>query len=397
MRAPRPSGRALTVRRGTAGLIVPALLALTLGQGLASTALAANTLTLTTPYPAIVVGPGTKVSFDLSVKSSPAARVDLSVSGVPTGWSASLFGGGFVIDAVQTNGTDAATARLDVTVPATATGTSTITVTASGNGQTVNLPLSVRIEAQAAGDVTLTTGFPSQKGSASTTFTFNLTLTNGTAQDLTYSVSGQGPDPTWTVDATLTGQATAASAIVKAGSSAGVTVTAKPPATVAAGSYQITVTASAGTKQIQQQLEVDVTGSYTLTMSTPNQVLSTSGSAGSETDQQFTLTNGGTAPVTNVNVSGSGPTNWKFDFGTPTVASIPAGQSVTVTAKITPSTDAITGDYQLTFTAAGDQATATQTIRFTVETSALWGIVGVVLILAIAAGVWLIFRRYGRR
>lgn len=397
MRASRLAGRARTVRWGTAGLIIPAVLALALGQGLASTALAANTLTLTTPYPAIVVGPGSKVSFDLSVKSSPAGRVDLSVSGVPTGWSASLFGGGFVIDAVQTNGTEAATARLDVTVPATATGTSTITVRASGLGQAVELPLSVRIEAQAAGDVTLATDFPSQKGSASTTFTFNLTLQNGTAQDLTYSVTAQGPDATWTVDATLTGQSTAASAIVKAGSSTGVTVTAKAPDGIAAGSYQIQVSATAGTKQIQKQLEVDVTGSYTLTMSTPNQVLSTSGSAGSETDQQFTLTNGGTAPITNVNVSGSGPTNWKFTFDQPTVASIPAGESVTVTAKITPSTDAITGDYQLTFTAAGDQATATQMIRFTVETSPLWGIVGVALILAIAAGVWLIFRRYGRR
>jgi uncharacterized membrane protein len=394
--SPRPAGRVRFIRRVAPGLMMPALLALVLSQSLVSTALAANTLTLTTPYPAVVVGPGSKVSFELSVKTSPAARVDLSVSGTPSGWTAKLFGGGFVVDAVQTNGTDAATARLDVSVPATATGSARILVKASGVGLTSELALDVRVEAEAAGDITIDTNFPSQQGSASSTFTFNLTLQNGTAQDLTFAVNAQGP-AAWTVDAKLTGEAQAASAIVKAGGSSGVTVTAKPPDNVAAGKYQIQLDATAGAKQIQKELEVDVTGSYTLTMSTPNQVLSTSGSAGSVTEQQLTLTNGGTAPVTNVNVAGSGATNWKIEFDKPTIDSIGAGETVTVTAKITPSADAIAGDYQLSFSATGEQANATESIRFTVQTSLQWAIVGILLILAVGGGLWWVFKRYGRR
>lgn len=393
--APRTSASG-TTRHGSWTLAIPAILALSLGQLLATTALAAGTLTLTTPYPAVVVGPGSKVSFDLIIKSSPATRVDLLVSGVPGDWGASLFGGGSVIDAVQTNGTDAATARLDVTVPATATGSTRIVVSASALGNKVALPIDIRVEPQAAGTIALTTDFPSQKGAASATFTFNLTLQNGTAQDLTFGVNAQGPDG-WTVDATLTGQSQAASASVKAGSTSGVSVTAKPPQAVTAGAYTIDVVATAGTKQIKQQLEVDVVGSYKLTMSTPNSVLSTSGSAGSVTQQQITLANGGTAPITNVAVSGSGPTNWKIDFDQPTVATIPPGQSVTVTARITPSGDAIAGDYSLSFTATADQTTADQTIRFTVEASLVWAIVGIVLIGAVGLGLWWIFRRYGRR
>lgn len=372
-------------------------MALALGQGLAPTALAASSLSLTTPYPAVVVGPGSKVSFDLSVKSSPAGRIDLAASGAPTGWQATLFGGGFVIDAVQTNGTDAATARLDVTVPATATGTATITINATGVGQSAELSLDIRVEAQAAGDVTLTTDTPAQRGSSTTSFTFNLTLSNGTAQDLTFGVSAQGPDG-WTTAANLTGGTQVASAIVKAGSTSGVTVTASPPSSVAAGAYQISVDATAGGKDVKQHVEVDITGSYSLTMSTPNQVLSTSGSSGSVTEQQITLTNGGTAPITNVAVSATPPTNWTVTFDQPTIAAIPAGQTVTVTAKITPSSDAIAGDYQLAISASGTEASASQLqIRFTVETSLLWAIIGIVLIIAIAAGVWWVFRRYGRR
>jgi uncharacterized membrane protein len=392
----RPSGHAVAARRILAGIVVPATLAIALGQGLVPGVLAASSLTLTTPYPAVVVGPGTKVSFDLSVKTSPAARVDLSVSGAPGGWTATLFGGGFVIDAVQTNGTDAATARLDVSVPSGATGSGRIVVKAIAGGQSVDLPLDIRVEAQAAGDVTLTPDAPSKIGSASSTFTFNLTLDNGTAQDLTFAATAQGPDG-WTTDATLTGLTQAASAIVKAGSTAGITVTAKPPNNVAAGKYEVDASVTAGSKQVQTALEVDITGSYSLTMSTPTQVLSTSGSSGSATEQQLTITNGGTAPVTNVNVSGSGATNWTITFDQPTIASIAPGATTTVTAKITPSSDAIAGDYQLTFSASGDQANATESIRFTVQTSLQWALVGIVLIVAVAAGLWWVFRRFGRR
>src|SRR6185369_14835300 len=108
-------------------------------------------------------------------------------------------------------------------------------------------------------------------------------------------VSAQGPDG-WTVDAKLTAESQAASAIVKAGSSSGVTVTANPPSDVVAGAYPITVTATAGTKQVEQALEVDVSGSYTMTMTTPNSVLIASGSVGGVTEQQFVITNTGSAP-----------------------------------------------------------------------------------------------------
>jgi len=383
----------ISVPRRSVPATILAIVALTV---LGPPALAADTLSVTTPYPAIVIGPGSKATFDLSVKTSSAARVDLSLSGVPTGWTAALRGGGFEVQAVQTSGTDPQTVSVDVTVPDSATGSATIVVTATGLGQTVTMPLNVKVDAAAAGDVTMTTDVPAQKGTASSTFTFTLQVQNSTAQDLTLSVSAQGPDG-WTVDAKLSAESQAASAIVKAGSSSGVTVTASPPAGVVAGAYPITVNATAGTKQVQQALEVDISGSYSMTLTTPSAVLSASGSVGGVTQQQFVVTNTGSAPITNVAMSATAPTNWKIEFDQPTIATVGPNAPVTVTAKITPSSDAITGDYQISFKATGDQANASQDFRFTVETGIEWLLIGLGLIVLVGIGVWWVFRRYGRR
>lgn len=379
--------------RRTVPATILAIVALTV---LGPPALAAGSLSVTTPYPSIVVGPGSKATFELSVKTSSAARVDLAVSGAPSGWTAALRGGGFEVRAIQTSGTDPTTVSLDVTVPDSATGSARIVVTGTGLGETVTLPLDVKVDAAAAGDVTMTTQVPSQKGTANSTFSFSLNVQNSTAQDLTLSVSAQGPDG-WTVDAKLAAESQAASAVVKAGSSSGVTVTANPPSGVSAGSYPITVSATAGTKQVQQQLEVDITGSYTMSMTTPNSVLSGHGSVGGVTEQQFVLTNTGTAPITNVALTATAPTNWKVAFDQASLATLDPNTPVTVTAKITPSSDAITGDYMLTFKASGDQANTSQDFRFTVETGIEWLLVGLGLIVLVGLGVWWVFRRYGRR
>ena len=91
------------------------------------------------------------------------------------------------------------------------------------------------------------------------------------------------------------------------------------------------------------------------------------------------------------------PTNWKVDFDQKSIPTLAPNTPVTVTAKITPSSDAITGDYMLTFHASADQASANQDFRFTVETGIEWLVIGLGLIVLVGIGVWWVFRRYGRR
>ena len=62
---------------------------------------AAGEVTLSTPFPAIAVAPGSAPSFEISVTTQAPGRVALSVGNVPTGWTAVLRGGGFTIDGVE--------------------------------------------------------------------------------------------------------------------------------------------------------------------------------------------------------------------------------------------------------------------------------------------------------
>lgn len=358
---------------------------------------AADPLTVTTPYPAVSVAAGSKVSFDLTLTADQRREVALSVSGLPTGWGATFRGGGFIVDGVTVpaSGTPPEV-RLDVDVPAAATGSTSLQVTAKSGSLTSRLPLTVKVNAGGGGNVSMKADYPALRGTATQTFTFSLTLSNDTAQDLTFSLASQGPDG-WTVTAKPSGQAQAASAIVKAGETATIDVEADPPSDVAAGDYQIVVAATAGDKTANAQLGVTITGNYKLTVTTPDQRLNVNGPAGGTINQTITIVNDGSAPLTGVTFDKTAPTGWNVDFSPATVDQIPANGKQDVTAAFKPSGDAIAGDYVVTISAKAKEASGQSDFRVTIETSPIWGIVGLLLIAAIIGGLIWVFRTYGRR
>jgi hypothetical protein len=69
--------------------------------GLVPAAAAADPFAVTTPYPSIAVAPGSSASFDLSITAPREGTASLSVAGAPTGWTATLHGGGFVVSGVS--------------------------------------------------------------------------------------------------------------------------------------------------------------------------------------------------------------------------------------------------------------------------------------------------------
>jgi len=385
----------LSPRRIRVVLLISAFVLATV-PALAPAALAADALSLTTPFPAVSVSPGNRVSFNLSVKTSSTSRVDLSVSGVPSTWTATLHGGGFVVSAVQTSGTTATEVRLDIDVPADATGTTHITVTARGNGATVALPLDITSESNASGEVKVTSDITSQKGASDQTFTFNLNLLNQKDQDLSYSATAGTTPPGWTVTTTLTGSSQATSATIKAGGTAGVNVTVKAADATEAGTYPVQVVTTVGSEQFTTDLSVEITGSYKLAFAA-DQVLSARGPAGGVTEQTFSITNTGTAPVTDLRMSATPPSNWTVKFDPVSTDSLAPNQSVIVKAQITPSGDAIAGDYSIDFKATAKEANVPATVRFTVETSILGAIIGAAVIVLAVGGLYWVFRRYGRR
>ena len=354
--------------------------------------------TLTTPYPSVKVAAGAKVSFEIAVLAAANEQVALSVSGTPKDWTATLRGGGYVVNGVQADSTGKATVTLEVVVPNSAPdGITNLSVSGTAAGTRSVLPVAVEVSASVAGDITLTSDVPSLKGASGTTFTFNLTLRNGSAQDQTFAVNAIGPDG-WEVTSTLTGQSQAASAVVQATGSAAVSVAAKPPTDVAPGTYPIDLRATVGDRTIDAQLSVEITGTNALTLTTPDERLSNSGSAGSSITQQLVVRNDGTQPLQQVVVSAQAPTDWTVTFSpSATIATIAAKQETTITATIVPSNDAIAGDYAVTYNATTTGATGTVDIRMTIETSPLFGFVGLALIALVLFGLWWVFQKYGRR
>jgi uncharacterized membrane protein len=357
---------------------------------------AAGEITLSTPFPAIAVAPGSAPSFEISVTTQDPGRVALTVGSVPTGWTAVLRGGGFTIDGVESDGSKATVVTLNVTVPADAAeGTQRINVRGTIAGASTTLPVDIRVAPNAAGDISLTTDIPQLKGASDATFPFSLTLTNDTPEDLPFSVAANGPAG-WTVTAQVGTQAQAASVVVKAGSTSTVTVSAKPSDGTAAGTYPITVDATSGSRSAHAELAVEITGSYKLALTTQDQRLNLSATAGSVSDMTLTLSNTGTADIEAVAMSATSPTGWKVEFD-PSTVTVPAGTDIQVVAHVTPSSDAIAGDYVTTFKATAPVAIASADIRVTIQTSLLWGVVGIGLIALVLIGLWWTFQRYGRR
>jgi uncharacterized membrane protein len=134
-----------------------------------------------------------------------------------------------------------------------------------------------------------------------------------------------------------------------------------------------------------------------LSLSGPNDRLSADAHAGEETPLTLMVANKGTAPARGLKFSSDEPTDWKVTFQPDAIDELPAGQSQEVKAMVTPSSKAIAGDYMVTLSASGDGARKSSDFRITVETSTVWGIVGLLVIAAAVVVLSLAVMRFGRR
>lgn len=381
--------------RLASALLATSLLAL--GGAAVPAAVFAAAPTLTTPYPSVMVSPGSSTSFDLTLTTTAAELMTLSVSSVPTGWTTSLTGNGTVVDSVYTNPSKPPALSLAVTVPAdAAAGTQDVTVTATGPSGTARLPLRVRVQTASSGGAALTTSFPKLSGTPTDTFSFSLSLANNSSQKQTFSLQGQGPDG-WKVTVSPSGNTQALTDSIDAGSTDTLTASVTPPSNATAGTYPVTVTAAAGSLTAKVDLQVTITGSPSLSITTPNQVLNATVTSGGTGTVSVIVTNTGSSPLASVSLTSTPPSGWTVTFAPSTIATLQPAAASTVTATIHPGDNALAGDYDLTITATAGTATGNIDIRTTVQTSPLWGFVGIAIIVIVLIGLAWVFRRYGRR
>lgn len=355
-------------------------------------------LTISTTYPSEVIQLGESVTLSLNLYAADVDQtITVQMEQMPAGWNATFRGGGRIVQSVFVNANSSGTVDLRLDPPKDAkSGTYNFLVLAQSEAGKAELPLTLTVQDKVPASLSFTADLPTLKGSPSTTFRYNTTLTNAGDQELTVNLTSDTPSG-FVTKFMLSGQEVT-SFPVSANQSKSISIELTPLSDLPAGDYPFIVYADAGDLQANVNLTVEVTGQYTLGVSGPDGRLSGNANAGKATTFQVVVSNTGTAPAQGVELSATAPSGWTVSFDPKVIDEIPAGNQVQVTANLTPADKAVAGDYIVTVNARPvDGAAKSADFRITVSTSTLWGVAGIALI-AIAVGVvGMAVTRFGRR
>jgi uncharacterized membrane protein len=357
-------------------------------------------LYLLTDYPAVTVRPGTTATLSLRLQNyaMPPDRLGLTVSGVPSGWTATLIGGGQPVAAAMpaTNASVSLELRLDVPKTA-AMGTQTLTINAEGTNAHATLPIAVTLAKDLPAKLSVLPQLPELRGSSKSNFEYQLAVKNDSGKRLLVSLAAQAPANFDTSFTEVYGTQELTAIPIDPGQSKDVKLKVRPPSTIGAGRYPVNVRMAAEDATATAEVALDISGAPKLDLSGREGLVSSRATAGIESTIPITVSNSGTAPAEGVELSGSGPSGWKVSFEPKTVERIAPGASTEVQALITPTEKAIAGDYVTVLRASSRGESASSNFRITVTTSTMWGIAGVGIIgiaLLIMVGA---VARFGRR
>ena len=380
-------------------LVIALLLAMTHSANAES--ISVPSLELSTQYPAMVVKAGDSLTFDLDIDNNTGKSQDISLSiqSIPENWTGSFSASSKQVSIVHVKNEEANTSvdfALDIPLDAP-DGEYIVALKAQGEGYHDVMEIKLTLSAEEVGDSSFTVEYPSQEGDADTSFSYDATLINNMLSDQSYSFAASAPTG-WQVSFKPSGESTKVAALdVEARSTQGVDITIEPPAGIEAGTYDIAVTATSANEKMTLELSITITGSYELSLSTPSGRLSFDAYANKESAVQLSLTNEGNTELTNVNLTSSAPSGWNVRFANETIELIEAGATIETTAYITPGEDAMSGDYVTTLSAKNSNASDSAEFRVTVKTETKWGFAGVAIIAAMAAVLYSVMKKYGRR
>lgn len=359
---------------------------------------AAGSVNLYTPYTGISVSPGDSINYnvDLINNSGSIKQASFKVEGLPKNWNYKLKASGRTLNQLAVKPGGNQTFTLTVNVPLKVNkGSYSFTLVASGNGTTERLPLTVKVQQQGTFKTELAVAQPNMQGTPSSNFSYTATLKNHTAHKQRYALTANAPSG-WGVTF-KSGSKNVTSVVVKPGSSQSINVTMNPPQNVKAGDYKATIKASSGSTSAKNVIDAVITGTYKMKLTTPSGRLSANITAGGKKTVKVQIQNNGSAPLNNVSLSSTAPPNWNVKFQPSKITKIAPGKSKTVNATISASSKAISGDYVVKMSASTNKASSNAQFRMSVKTSMLWGWIGVLIVIAVLAGIYYLFRTYGRR
>ncbi|MFI4998612.1 MAG: NEW3 domain-containing protein [Reyranellales bacterium] len=357
-------------------------------------------LWLLTDYPSQTVRPGevANVRFKLQNAGLAPEQLALSVSGAPAGWKIDVLGGGQPVAAAMPGINESVTLTLRVDVPKDAKpGSQNVVVHARGATQSIDLPVTLTIGNETPAKLTIKSKLPALRGTPRSSFDYTLSVSNDSGKDLTVALAAQAPANFQTTFTEGYGSNEISSIPIEAGQSKDIKVKVTPPRDVKGGDYPVLVKVAAEGATAEQRVTLQISGQGKLALSTKDGRLSGEATVGKSSDYTLVVSNDGTAPIDEVEMSGTVPTNWKVEFNPKTLPSVAPNEKKEVQVVVTPADKAIAGDYVASFRASGRGESSNADFRITVTTSTIWGIAGIGII-AIALLVLLgAVARFGRR
>jgi len=358
-------------------------------------------LEISTSYPSQVVRAGETVSLTLDIENIglPDQIVDIAVTSLPDGWTASFLGAGRLVHSAYVERDSSRPVTLKVMVPEdVATGSYPILVAARGQDSQDQLELELIVGELLPPQLSLEADLPVLKGTPDSNFSYRVKITNDSEQDLLVSFDVQAPEfLDITVEKAFGGQELA-SLPVKAGDTEDVDINVHPSAQAPAGEYPILVRVQSAEVSETIELTAIITGKSDLNLTSPDGRLSATATAGRESPVELVLRNTGSAPAVDIEMRSSPPAGWDVRFEPDTIEALQPGEEAAITAYIKPPEKAVAGDYSITFRAMPEEGTnEVAEFRITLQTSTVWGVVALVLIAAALGVVALAVSRFGRR
>ena len=357
-------------------------------------------LYLLTDYPAVSVRPGATTTLPLRLQNYGLAPelYKLSVDGVPSGWTATLLGGGQPVAAAMPATDSSVSLQLRLDVPANAgSGTQALNITAAGANQQTRLPIAVTLAHELPAKLTLEPRLPSLRGSPRSTFDYQLTIKNDSGRNVIASFAAQAPRNFATSFTESYGSQELSSIPIEAGQSKDVKLSVRPASNADAGSYPLRVTVKAEDATATADLSLEIVGQPQIQISGRDGLVSAKAEAGQQSSMPVVVANNGSAAADQIELTATAPNGWKVEFEPKTIERVEPGKTAEVQALITPSPKSLNGDYMTTIRAASRGESSSTQFRVSVTTSTLWGMTGAGIVAAALLVMVGAIARFGRR
>ena len=367
----------------------------------------ARAISMAAQYPGVEISKDEDVSMDIIFHNKGRNDEDVSVwiAAKPEGWQAKIKTYRYTVTGVHVPSGDDRTLTFEADPEESVKpGEYKFRINARTLDGKFKMSQTVTVKVRAADGkpkepkgVKLTTSYPVIRGPSDATFEFSVEVDSKLDEDAVFDLFAQAPQG-WEVNFKPAYETKYITSLrIKSKQSTSVAVEVKPAMGTQAGEFPINVRVSSGDANAEAQLMVVLTGTYGLEVGTPSGLLSLDARQGRPANMSFYVKNTGSAKNSDIKFMSFKPENWKVEFKPEKIDVIEPNDLKQVEVIITPYEDALVGDYSVAVNVEGEKASKSIEFRTTVRASAVWGWIGIGIIVVVIAGLFGLFRWLGRR